>query len=159
MQQEEVEKHTDTDEGPTGTTQRERAKWKELCKDKWMEYNLCKHCVGAQMITIEVLGPSRSPPGVWKVERLNASFWRRKSDPGNKKLPGENHCVYTLRKTLEKHLVNRIKRKKKSNWTSKSKNKEALEETLNKGNCWKNIENEGTPITRIENVQRRLHMP
>ena len=59
---------------PPAPLKRKRAKWKELCKDKWMEYNLCKHCGGAQMITIEVLGPSRSPPGVWKVERLNASF-------------------------------------------------------------------------------------
>ena len=53
---------------------RKRTRWKELCQEKWMEYNLCKHCGRAQMITIEVFGPARSPPEGWKTKPLNGTF-------------------------------------------------------------------------------------
>lgn len=59
---------------PPAPLKRKRAKWKELCQDKWREYNLCKHCGGAQMITIEVFRPARSPPGRGSSKPLNGTF-------------------------------------------------------------------------------------
>ena len=59
---------------PPAPLKRKRAKWKELCQDKWREYNLCKHCGGAQMITIEVFRPARSPPGRGSFKPLNGTF-------------------------------------------------------------------------------------
>ena len=59
---------------PPAPLKRKRAKWKELCQDKWREYNLCKHCGAAQMITIEVFRPARSPPGRGSSKPLNGTF-------------------------------------------------------------------------------------
>lgn len=41
---------------------REKKKWKEICEDKREQYNLCPSCKACQMVTVEVLRPTRPPP-------------------------------------------------------------------------------------------------
>lgn len=41
---------------------RNKKKWTEVCAQKWEEYNLCKCCGKAQMITIQTFRPTRPPP-------------------------------------------------------------------------------------------------
>lgn len=41
---------------------RKRKKWEEVCKQKWEEFNTCRHCGMAQMVMISTFPPSRPPP-------------------------------------------------------------------------------------------------
>lgn len=56
---------------PCSPVKRERKKWKEVCADKWEQYNLCPHCKACQMVTIEVFRPTRPPP--WKIAIENTT--------------------------------------------------------------------------------------
>lgn len=49
---------------PCSPSKREKKKWRQVCPEKWTEYNLCKHCRKAQMVTVEVFRPVRPPPFV-----------------------------------------------------------------------------------------------
>lgn len=49
---------------PCSPLKREKKKWTQVCEERWKEYNLCKCCGMAQMITVEVFKPGRSPPFV-----------------------------------------------------------------------------------------------
>lgn len=59
---------------PCSPMKREKKKWMQVCQEKWTEYNLCKHCGMAQMITVEVFRPIRPPPYVIKKEHEPALF-------------------------------------------------------------------------------------
>ncbi|MBD8984106.1 MAG: hypothetical protein EGR83_19040 [Bacteroides cellulosilyticus] len=39
-----------------------KKKWTEVCAQKWEDYNICKSCAKAQMITIQTFHPTRAPP-------------------------------------------------------------------------------------------------
>lgn len=56
---------------PCSPLKRERKNWKEVCVDKWEQYNLCPHCKAYQMVTIEVLRPTRPPP--YEIGKENRS--------------------------------------------------------------------------------------
>lgn len=47
---------------PCSPVKRGKKKWKEVCADKWEQYNLCPCCKACQMVTVEVFGPTRPPP-------------------------------------------------------------------------------------------------
>lgn len=43
---------------------RVRKKWKDLCREKEMEYNICPECGRRELVTVEIFSPIRPPP--WK---------------------------------------------------------------------------------------------
>lgn len=47
---------------PLSPLKRKKKKWTEVCEQSWQEYNLCKQCGMAQMVTVEVFQRIRSPP-------------------------------------------------------------------------------------------------
>lgn len=47
---------------------RKKKKWMEVCSRNWEEYNLCRHCGMAQMVTVEVFARIRPPPNE-KIKR------------------------------------------------------------------------------------------
>lgn len=47
---------------PLAPLKRTRKKWKEICLDKGLEYNLCPECKQTELITVEVFKPIRPPP-------------------------------------------------------------------------------------------------
>lgn len=47
---------------PLTPQRRKRKKWMEVCREKNLEYNVCPDCKQAQMVTIEIFRPARSPP-------------------------------------------------------------------------------------------------
>lgn len=49
---------------PCSPLKREKKKWTQVCEEKWKEYNLCKCCKMAQMVTVEVFKPVRPPPSI-----------------------------------------------------------------------------------------------
>lgn len=59
---------------PCSPLKREKKKWMQVCQDKWIEYNLCKHCGRAQMITVETFRPVRPPPVLMKKEHEASMF-------------------------------------------------------------------------------------
>lgn len=54
---------------PCSPLRRERKKWREVCPDEWERYNLCPCCKACQMVTVEVLRPTRPPP--YEIETGN----------------------------------------------------------------------------------------
>lgn len=52
---------------PPSALKRKKKKWTEVCQKNWEEYNLCKQCEMAQMVTVEVFEAIRSPP--WRPQR------------------------------------------------------------------------------------------
>lgn len=54
---------------PCAPLKRTKIKWEEVCKHKWEEYNLCKSCAMAQMVTISTFHPTRAPPYDMKNEQ------------------------------------------------------------------------------------------
>lgn len=54
---------------PPSPLKRKKKKWTEVCKQNWEEYNLCKHCGMAQMVTVQIFVRIRSPPDQFKRRR------------------------------------------------------------------------------------------
>lgn len=48
--------------------------WTEVCKQNWEEYNLCKHCGKAQMVTVEVFARTRAPPNRFEAKLQESAF-------------------------------------------------------------------------------------
>lgn len=59
---------------PCSPVKREKKKWKEVCADKWEQYNLCPYCKSCQMVTVEVFGPTRPPPFKIRIKSRSDIF-------------------------------------------------------------------------------------
>lgn len=70
----ETKKHTDTDGCYAFFNEEGKKIWTEVCKQNWEEYNLCKHCGKAQMVTVEIFARTRAPPNRFEAKLQESVF-------------------------------------------------------------------------------------
>lgn len=59
---------------PMSPVKRQRKKWKDICIEKGLEYNLCPECKQEQLVTVEIFKPvkPRAPPWRLPMEATNS---------------------------------------------------------------------------------------